>query len=201
MKAISLHKALERASRKHAQDCGKRGLSGHKGSDGSSYTDRIEREASWSGRLGENVFLGRNVATGQDVVIALLLSGVSKGGTLRSNIFGKDIKYIGVGVSRHADHDLIAVINYAADLKSKGADSESDELTSAVRESDIEQHNKRTRRHYSPIKREYTEEPSPIHHVTTNRAQESTYHDYKLTAGIIEKQSPSQRRRSRRHYR
>lgn len=70
------------AAQDHATDLGRTGDSGHKGSNGEYYTERIERYGEWEGRLGENIYLGLDSTNGTEIIIYLLLQGLTKGPNL-----------------------------------------------------------------------------------------------------------------------
>ena len=53
LKPFEISQSLNLAAQDHAKDLAKNGITGHKGSDGSSLSDRVERrtQGQWSGSM------------------------------------------------------------------------------------------------------------------------------------------------------
>ena len=123
LEPLQLSPNLESAAKHHSSDLEQSGQLTHRGSDGLSLTKRIEKFTQCRGRVGENLYLGTEGTTGYEILISLLLQGLKKNSKLRSNIFGQDINFIGVGCAPHPSYGLVCVINYASEL---GDESEDD---------------------------------------------------------------------------
>ena len=103
---------LSRAARDHVRDQGRRGATGHRGTDGSSMSDRVARHGRWDVSLSENIAYGP--ATGRDVVIGLIVDdGVPNRGH-RLTIFDPTLRVAGVACGEHRTYRVMCVVNYAA---------------------------------------------------------------------------------------
>ncbi len=103
---------LSRAARDHVRDQGRRGATGHRGTDGSSMSDRVARHGRWDVSLSENIAYGP--ATGRDVVIGLIVDdGVPDRGH-RLTIFDPTLRVAGVACGEHRTYRVMCVVNYAA---------------------------------------------------------------------------------------
>ena len=92
-------------------DHGPKGLTGHRGSDGSSFFDRILRHGQWEGKAGENLVYGYKDA--DRLLIGLLTEGGSEGLEQRNNVFNKDFNLIGVACGKHNVYRTMCVIDFA----------------------------------------------------------------------------------------
>ncbi len=102
---------LSRAARDHVRDQGRRGATGHKGSDGSSAADRVSRHGRWDVSLGENIAYGPT--TGRDVVIGLIVDdGVPDRGH-RLTIFDATLRLAGAACGEHRGYGTMCVVAYA----------------------------------------------------------------------------------------
>jgi uncharacterized protein YkwD len=103
---------LSLAARDHVRDQGRRGATGHKGTDGSSMSDRVSRHGRWDVSLSENIAYGP--ATGRDVVVGLIVDdGVPDRGH-RLTIFDATLRLAGVACGEHRTYRVMCVVNYAA---------------------------------------------------------------------------------------
>ena len=108
---VTLAPGMERAARDHATDQGGRGSTGHRGSDGSSAGDRVNRYGRWTGRLTESISYGP--LTGADVVQGLIVDdGVPDRGH-RRNLLDREVAVAGVGCASHATYRVTCVIELA----------------------------------------------------------------------------------------
>ena len=103
---------LSLAARDHVRDQGRRGATGHRGTDGSSMSDRVSRHGRWDVSLSENIAYGP--ATGRDVVVGLIVDdGVPNRGH-RLTIFDPTLRVAGVACGEHRTYRVMCVVNYAA---------------------------------------------------------------------------------------
>ena len=110
--ALGYAPGLSRAARDHVRDQGRRGATGHRGTDGSSMSDRVSRHGQWDVSLSENIAYGP--ATGRDVVIGLIVDdGVPNRGH-RLTIFDPTLRVAGVACGEHRTYRVMCVVNYAA---------------------------------------------------------------------------------------
>ena len=106
MPAYSLHKTALR----HARDMGMKGDSGHVGSDGRNFLQRISEQFPSLGGFAENFHLGSGEATG--IVIALLTSTGEKQ-VYADNILSPNLHYIGVSIQPHRLSCSNTVLDFA----------------------------------------------------------------------------------------
>jgi len=112
-------KRLTLAARDHQQDQSRTGQTGHKGSNGSSISDRIERHGTWDRKISENIFYGDTDA--RSVVLHLVIDdGVPSRGH-RINFLDPELKYVGVACGTHKKYRFLCVMNFAAAFKNSDA--------------------------------------------------------------------------------
>lgn len=112
----------------HAIDMNLTGVQGHRGSDGSTLTDRIERRCgdfdggAWAQNIGSAFNLeGRNHAL--KTVLGLIIDdGVSSRGH-RENIFSSDYEYIGIYSVLQGDKIKTVMNFHSDDLELADSDS------------------------------------------------------------------------------
>mmetsp|Transcript_53081 Transcript_53081/g.60827 ORF Transcript_53081/g.60827 Transcript_53081/m.60827 type:complete len:282 (+) Transcript_53081:1-846(+) len=108
---------LAQAALSHARDVGKRGKTGHLGSDGSHSRERIERFGKWDKVCGENIDYANFDA--RDIICMLLIDdGISDRGH-RNNLLNPEFKTSGVGIGFHTTYSVVTVITYAGQYREK----------------------------------------------------------------------------------
>lgn len=112
---VVLSRGLSRAAADHVLDLGRRGLTGHKGADGSEFTRRIERYGAWSGEIGENIVYGPEKP--RDVILQQLVDdGVADRGH-RRNLLNPVWRYVGIACGPHTRYGTMCVLDFAADYR------------------------------------------------------------------------------------
>jgi uncharacterized protein YkwD len=108
---VTLAAGMARAARDHATDQGRRGTTGHQGSDGSTAGDRVNRYGRWTGRLTESISYGP--VTGADVVQGLIIDDGVPGRGHRRNLLDGEVSVAGIGCAIHATYRVTCVIELA----------------------------------------------------------------------------------------
>lgn len=106
---------LTKASRDHQKDQSKTGQIGHKGSNGSSMSHRIERYVEWDKKIAENIFYGDPDA--KSVVLHLVIDDGVPGRGHRINFLDPDFRYIGVSCGTHKVYRYLCVMNFAGGFR------------------------------------------------------------------------------------
>ena len=115
---LTLSEGISRACEDHANDIGPKNICGHNGSDGSSFSQRMERYGEWMGNVAENIDFGSE--TGEEIVISLMVDdGVSSRGH-RKNMFNPALKHVGIGCAEHQSYTHCCVLDYASEYTPKG---------------------------------------------------------------------------------
>jgi uncharacterized protein YkwD len=123
-----LSDGMSQACQDHANDIGPKSKVSHNGSDGSSFSQRLERYGDWSGTVGENCEFGGD--TGDEVIISLLVDDGCTSRGHRKNIFNPEFKYVGIGCANHQAYDHCTVLDYAAQYGPKGSKSQNSGFSS-----------------------------------------------------------------------
>ena len=105
-------KGLSFAARDHAADQTATGNVGHKGSDGSSAPDRVNRYGRWQKTIAENISYGAETA--RDVVRNQIIDDNVPNRGHRTTIFHPAFRSIGVSASRHPTRRTVTVMVFTA---------------------------------------------------------------------------------------
>jgi uncharacterized protein YkwD len=116
---LTLSPGLSRAASDHVRDSGSRGLVSHMGSDGSSFSARIERYGVWSGSSAENIAYGLNDP--RETVIAQLVDYGVAGRGHRKNLLDPAWRYVGIACGPHKTYGTMCVIDFAASYRDSTA--------------------------------------------------------------------------------
>jgi uncharacterized protein YkwD len=110
---VEFSPALSRAAADHVRDTGSRGLTGHRGADGSSLNQRIERYGSWSGHIAENIVYGTSGA--RDAVFDQLLDFGIRDRGHRWTLLSPAWRYVGISCGPHTLYRIMCVLDFASD--------------------------------------------------------------------------------------
>lgn len=117
--ALGIARGLCLAAKDHALDLAVKGLTGHKGSDGSTPNMRMERYGSWENVNGENI--AYEVTTARQIVIGMIIDdGVANRGH-RKNIFDSNLHVAGININTSPPYGAKCVITYAGGFTDKSA--------------------------------------------------------------------------------
>lgn len=112
---VEFSPSLSRAAADHVRDTGSRGLTGHRGADGSSLSQRIERYGSWSGHIAENIVYGTSGP--RDAVFEQLLDfGVTDRGH-RWTLLNPVWRYVGISCGPHTLYGIMCVLDFASNYR------------------------------------------------------------------------------------
>jgi uncharacterized protein YkwD len=112
-------KGLYLAARDHAADQANTGATGHTGSDGSAFSDRLSRYGKWAGAAAENISYGKD--DGRKIVLSLLIdAGVPSRGH-RKNIMNSVYTHTGAAAGTHKVYRTACVIDYAKNYTTTAA--------------------------------------------------------------------------------
>jgi uncharacterized protein YkwD len=93
------------------KDQGAKGLTGHRGTDGSFCEKRLEQFGAWQGTVGENLSYGKDSARHR-IMTLLIDDGVADRGH-RNRLLSSDYKVVGVSCGDHAQLGVMCVITFA----------------------------------------------------------------------------------------
>lgn len=118
---LGIARGLCLAAKDHALDLAVKGTTGHKGSDGSTPNQRMERYGRWESVNGENI--AYEVTTARQVVIGMIIDdGVANRGH-RRNIFEANHHVAGININDSPPHGAKCVVTYAGGFTDKAASS------------------------------------------------------------------------------
>ncbi|HEY3276732.1 MAG TPA: CAP domain-containing protein [Syntrophorhabdaceae bacterium] len=108
---LKVSRGLCLAARELLIDHGPRGLTGHKGSDGSTSFVRMNKYGQWDGKAGENLYYGYGDA--HRLMQAALTEGGSQGWEQRNNLVSPNFNVIGIACGPHHVYRTMCVIDFA----------------------------------------------------------------------------------------
>ena len=112
---VVLSPGLSNAAADQVRDTGRRGLTGHKGADGSEFNRRIERYGQWSGEIAENIAYGPDQP--RDIIVQQLVDdGVGNRGH-RRNLLNPAWRYVGIACGPHARYGTMCVLDFAVNYQ------------------------------------------------------------------------------------
>ena len=109
---------LSISSHNHAVDLGTHNLNSHIGSNNSTLRERVEKYTEWNGLLIESIEFGIN--NPEYIICKLIMCDGIKERFQRLNVFNENIKFIGIGISKHIKYGNVIVLNYAMELRKIG---------------------------------------------------------------------------------
>ena len=115
--AMEVNRGMCLAAKDHANDLALKGVTGHRGSDGSSPNARLERYGSWEGVIGENIVY--EVSTAREIVIGLIIDDGTPNRGHRRNIFDANHRVAGVSITDSPTNGARCVLNYAGGFQDK----------------------------------------------------------------------------------
>jgi uncharacterized protein YkwD len=111
---LKWEEGLARSAAELARDQAKSGETSH-GRGRLAMKARVDRQVSWTGRIGENISYGPG--DGRDVVLQLIVDdGVPERGH-RANIFSPDFRLAGVACGPHPTYGTVCVIDFGSGTK------------------------------------------------------------------------------------
>jgi len=113
----------------HVRDLATQGLTGSRGSDGSTVYDRLNRYGTLVGEAVEVISYRRKTA--KAIVLFLLLNDGNSSRSVRNQIFRPELRLMGIACAAHPHEHSLCVTNYALEYNGKKDLSISDLSTSS----------------------------------------------------------------------
>lgn len=117
MQGFRISRGMSLAAKDHVKDTGPRGLTGHRGSDGSTPFDRMNRHGRWLRSAGENISYGND--EGREVIIQLIVDDGVAGRGHRKNIYNPAFEVVGIACGPHKVYGTMCVQTFAGDYQEK----------------------------------------------------------------------------------
>ncbi len=108
---LKLSKGLCLAARELVNDHGPKGLTGHTGSNGSTFFMRMGKYGTWDGKVGENLYYGYKDA--DRLMTGILTEGGSTGWKQRNSVLSSDFTVMGLACGPHFVNGIMCVIDFA----------------------------------------------------------------------------------------
>ena len=93
-------------------------MTGHAGSDKSTYGQRIERYCKWGGAIYESIDYSSPELSGEIIVAKLIVDDGIKSRNHRKVIFQNIYEHIGIAEAEHTEYGRVVVIDYGAQILS-----------------------------------------------------------------------------------
>jgi hypothetical protein len=113
---LTFDESLSDAAQEYANMLGEKGLVHNE--NGLSVSERVEKFCEWETICAESIDYGSQTA--EDVIISLLVDDGVNNKAHRELLFNKNIKYIGIGISKHKSYGTVTVIDYVGGIRPKG---------------------------------------------------------------------------------
>lgn len=117
LSGLRISRGMSLAAKDHVRDTGPKGITGHRGSDGSQPFDRMNRHGKWLRSAGENISYGND--QGRDVVIQLIVDDGVAGRGHRKNIYNPAFEVVGIACGAHRGFGIMCVQTFAGDYQEK----------------------------------------------------------------------------------
>jgi uncharacterized protein YkwD len=122
IKTITYDERLSEAAQEYAEYLGKNGIVAigeNLNGESLNLSQRIEKFCEWENICAENIDYGSYTA--QDILISFLASDGDSNRSQRINLFNKNLKYFGVGVSCHKIYGIVCVTIYTGGVRDQGS--------------------------------------------------------------------------------
>jgi hypothetical protein len=120
MEPLQPSSELAMAAIDHAGDLSLTGETGHVGSDGSQFSQRIERYGQWLNTIGEVISYGP--VTGREIVLGLLIDDGVEDDSHRRNVLNPAFGLAGISVRDHEAFGNVCVIDFAGGFIPEGSE-------------------------------------------------------------------------------
>jgi uncharacterized protein YkwD len=120
MQMLTPSMGMSQAAKDHTRDCASHNTTGHEGSDGSHFWDRVDRYGKINlYHTGGEECLSYGSNTGVDIVLQLLVDdGVQSRGH-RKILLNPDASKIGVGFGEHPKYNYMCTLDLAFDYRER----------------------------------------------------------------------------------
>lgn len=115
--AFKVSTGLTRSAVDHLTDMVKNDKSGHRGSDGSLPTGRVERYGTWSLSVKENI--SYRMKSARDIVLNMLIDDGNPKREHRQNLLSSNLRYIGPSAGVSKSSGQLCVLVFAGDFSEK----------------------------------------------------------------------------------